>query len=62
MFVKYRNLHVCKSPWVIIKAKTGPKKKKSGEFGDEKRKILADSDMNLNQDHLILTASNSQRK
>ena len=33
-----------KSPWVKTKAKTGPKKKKSGEFGDEKKKILADSD------------------
>ena len=33
-----------KSPWVKTKAKTGTKKKKSGEFGDEKKKILADSD------------------
>ena len=33
-----------KSPWVRTKAKTGPKKKKSGEFGGEKKKILADSD------------------
>ena len=33
-----------KSPWVKTKAKTGPKKKKSGEFGGEKKKILADSD------------------
>ena len=33
-----------KSPWVKIKAKTVPKKKKSGKFGDEKKKILADSD------------------
>ena len=33
-----------KSPLVKTKAKTGPKKKKSGEFGGEKKKILADSD------------------
>ena len=33
-----------KSPWVKTKGKTGTKKKKSGEFGDEKKKILADSD------------------
>ena len=33
-----------KSPWVKTKAKTGPKKKKSGEFGGEKKKLLADSD------------------
>ena len=33
-----------KSPWVKTKAKTGPKKKKSGEFEGEKKKILADSD------------------
>ena len=33
-----------KSPWVKTKAKTGPTKKKSGEFGGEKKKILADSD------------------
>ena len=33
-----------KSPWVKTKAKAGPKKKKSGEFGGEKKKILADSD------------------
>ena len=33
-----------KSPWIKTKAKTGPKKKKSGEFGDEKKKILADSE------------------
>ena len=32
-----------KSPWVKTQAKTGPKKKKSGEFRDEKKKILADS-------------------
>ena len=33
-----------KSPWVKTQAKTGTKKKKSGEFGDEKKNILADSD------------------
>ena len=33
-----------KSPWVKTKEKTGPKKKKSGEFGGEKKKILAHSD------------------
>ena len=33
-----------KSPWVKTKAKTGTKMKKSGELGDEKKKILADSD------------------
>ena len=33
-----------KSPRVKTKAKTGTKKKKSGGFGDEKKKILADSD------------------
>ena len=33
-----------KSPWVKTKGKTGTKKKNSGEFGDEKKKILADSD------------------
>ena len=33
-----------KRPWVKTKAKTGTKKKKSGEFGDEKKKIFADSD------------------
>ena len=31
------------SPWVKTKAKTGPKKMKSSEFGDEE-KILADRD------------------
>ena len=33
-----------KSPWVKTQAKAGTKKKKSGEFGDEKKKILTDSD------------------
>ena len=33
-----------KSPWVKTKAKTGPEKKKSGEFGDGKKKILEESD------------------
>ena len=33
-----------KSPWVETKAKMGPKKKKSGKFGDKKKKILPNSD------------------
>ena len=33
-----------KSPWVKTKAKTGNQKEEKGEFGDEKKKILTDSD------------------
>ena len=43
-FIDLKRFTKEKSPWVKTKAKTGPKKKKSAEFGDEKKKILADSD------------------
>lgn len=44
IFVDMKRSRKEKSPWVKTKAKTGPKKKKSGEFGDEKKKIIADTD------------------
>ena len=44
IFVDMKRSRKEKSPWVKTKAKTGPKKKNSGEFGDEKKKILADTD------------------
>ena len=44
IFVDMKRSRKEKSRWVKTKVKTGPKKKKSGEFGDEKKKILADSD------------------